>query len=769
MKKQSDNIIEKLIKTLQDESTDIPKVLDLVTELAKSDPEKAGFSVDAGLIDKLGRELVARKETAVAELVKNAYDADAIEVKLIFNFTNIQGGTIRIIDNGLGMTREQFIDGFMRISSTEKVENPVSLKYNRQRAGRKGIGRFAAQRLGNKLTVISNHDSENKGIKATINWDDFKSGKELWSIRSNITEIETSDQGTILIIEGARDVWTENEIKNTYNYILDLIQPNPISKESTKQGQPKDPGFESVFTYSDQNGSKVIADKQSEIFQYAIAEIEGNVDENGFSNWKIKSDRLKLNDSYKLGLINNSESPLHFLRDINLKAYYFIYEKDLMPGTQRKGIQKLLANKGGIKLYRNGFRVHPYGDPNNDWLKLDESAKRRSILGPHGNNNFLGQIHISDIQGKYFDETSSREGLIENSAFDELFNWALKGIIHSVLMVSEKRGRKPKAGKTREISPTESLYNISNNLKKLSNQLKDKRADGIKDITKKEALDVIVSTKNTLNEFASLIEKTADFINQELAEIETLRILAGLGLVIAEFSHEIKVLSDSIVVDSKSIVENPYIDSETRNIVQRFLSNFNLFKNYSGYFNTAIADNINRQLRPIAIQDVFNNFVDTVRTSAHKSGIEIDDPIFNSYYLFTIPMHPSEWASILYNLYTNSKKAIIRKKVKGRIQLQSGIVNSYIYVKFSDNGDGIPAENRDRIFYAFFTTTSINIPSAQTDENILGSGLGLKIVKDIIENYNGSIELVDPPEGFSTCFEIKIPATSKEELKKHES
>jgi len=768
MKKQSDNIIEKLIKTLQDQSTDVPKVLDLVSELAKSDPEKAGFSVDAGLIDKLGRELVARKETAVAELVKNAYDADAIEVKLIFDFTNIPGGTIRIIDNGLGMTREQFIDGFMRISSTEKVENPVSLKYNRQRAGRKGIGRFAAQRLGNKLTVISNHDSENKGIKATINWDDFKSGKELWSIRSNITEIEPSDQGTILIIEGVRDVWTENEIKNTYNYILDLIQPNPISKEEEK-GLPEDPGFESVFTYSDQNGSKVIADKQSEIFQYAIAEIEGNVDENGFSNWKIKSDRLKLNDSYKLGLINNSESPLHFLRDINLKAYYFIYEKDLIPGTQRRTIQKLAQYKGGIKIYRNGFRVPPYGDPKNDWLKLDESVRRRAILAPHGNINFFGQIYISDIQGKYFDETSSREGLIENSAFDELFDWALKGIIHSVLMVSEKRGRKPKAGKTRDKSPADSLYIISNNLRKLSVHLRDKRADGIKDITKKEALNAIISTKNALTEFASLIEKTADLVKQELAEMETLRVLAGLGLVIAEFSHEIKVLSDSIVVDSKSIVENPYIDSEIRNIVQRFLSNFSLFKNYSGYFNTAIADNINRQLRPIAIQDVFNNFVDTVRTSAHKSGIEIDDPIFNSYYLFTIPMHPSEWASILYNLYTNSKKAIIRKKVKGRIQLQSGIVNSYIYVRFSDNGDGIPAENRDRIFNAFFTTTSINIPSAQTDENILGSGLGLKIVKDIIENYNGSIELVDPPEGFSTCFEIKIPAISKEERKRYES
>jgi len=770
---KNESTVEKLIQTLRDESTDIPKILHLVGELAKLDPEKVGFSVDAGLIDKLGRELVARKETAIAELIKNAYDADATEVKLTFSFTsyaNLAGSKIEIVDNGIGMTKDQFINGFMRISSTDKIENPVSTEYSRQKAGRKGIGRFATQRLGTKLTVLSKSISEDKGIRAIINWDDFQPGKELWSVRSEINEFQSSRQGTTLIIEGIRDAWPIEEIKNTYNYILDLIQPNPIPEKLDKSDVKDDPGFEATYIYVDQHGSQIIADKRTEIFRYALAKIEGNVDDKGFSTWTLNSQRLDINkETYKIGLLSNPESSLHFLRNINFKAYYYIYDKDLIPSTQLRAIQKLAATKGGIKLYRNGFRVPPYGDPQDDWLKLDESERKRGILGPHGKIHFFGQIYISDIQGINFDETSSREGLLENSAFYELTDWAYRGITYSVVRVSEIRGKKARAGKTREKSPITVLQGISDDLKKLSNQLRDKKEDGINDITKKEALEAIVSTKNTLSEFATLIDKTSYIISEELAEMETLRVLAGLGLVIAEFSHEIKVLSDSIVVDSQRILDNQSINSEIRNIVERFLHNFNLFKNYSAYFSTTIAENINRQLHPIAIQDVLNNFLSTIRVGAQKSGIEILEPIYDSYYLFTIPMHSSEWASILYNLYTNSKKAIIRKNIEGKIQIKSGKVDDYIYVLFSDNGDGIPVENRDRIFNAFFTTTSISTPSAHTEENVLGSGLGLKIVKDIIENYNGNIKLIEPPEGFATCFEIRIPATSKEELNRYES
>jgi len=71
--------------------------------------QKVKFSVDASLIERLGNELVSKKETALSELVKNSYDADATEVNLIFKDTDEKGGTLIIEDNGTGMTEEELM------------------------------------------------------------------------------------------------------------------------------------------------------------------------------------------------------------------------------------------------------------------------------------------------------------------------------------------------------------------------------------------------------------------------------------------------------------------------------------------------------------------------------------------------------------------------------------------------------------------------------------------------------------------------------------
>jgi len=175
---KAEQLREELMTVLEHDQLDYDRLQKLSGELAKLEPGSVRFSVDAGLISRLGRELVARQETAVAELVKNAYDADAREVTLIFSEADAPGGRLEIRDDGLGMTREQLIDGFMRLSSSEKVDQPISPRYRRQRAGRKGIGRFAVQRLGRKLTVRTQTRSSATGIEITTDWDEFEVGKK---------------------------------------------------------------------------------------------------------------------------------------------------------------------------------------------------------------------------------------------------------------------------------------------------------------------------------------------------------------------------------------------------------------------------------------------------------------------------------------------------------------------------------------------------------------------------------------------------------------
>ncbi|MCT6764250.1 ATP-binding protein [Riemerella anatipestifer] len=131
---------QELERVLREDSNNYSKILELSTRLSSFDNDNIRFSVDAGVIDRLGSELVARQETAVSELVKNSYDADATQVNIRFENSDNIGGTLYIEDNGTGMTREQLANGFMRISSTDKLHNPVSKKFKRTRAGQKELG-----------------------------------------------------------------------------------------------------------------------------------------------------------------------------------------------------------------------------------------------------------------------------------------------------------------------------------------------------------------------------------------------------------------------------------------------------------------------------------------------------------------------------------------------------------------------------------------------------------------------------------------------------
>ena len=101
-------------------------------------------------------------------------------------------------------------------------------------------------------------------------------------------------------------------------------------------------------------------------------------------------------------------------------------------------LKKYSLKNSGIKLYRNGFRVLPYGEWGDDWLSLDKSTRRRSILPTHTNQNFFGYVEISDESGD-FEETSSREGLLNNEAFVELQNVIYRSLVSAVIKIAEQR------------------------------------------------------------------------------------------------------------------------------------------------------------------------------------------------------------------------------------------------------------------------------------------------------------------------------------------
>lgn len=763
-------IREELSKILVDEPTNYSKILELSSKLSSFDVENIRFSVDAGVIDRLGSELVARQETAVSELVKNAYDADATKVNIKFENSDEIGGTLYIEDNGTGMNREQLINGFMRISSSSKVHNPFSDTFKRKRAGQKGIGRFAVQRLGQKLTITTQTESDETALVLSINWDDYATDLDLNTITNKIfSKKKNKEKGTILKIEGLKDKWSEASIKRVFKYIGDILQPFPLSDIEENFNDEElnyDPGFK-VYFFKIINGRQInIADEKTMVYNHATAIINGWVDENGHGLYSVESNQLDIDDVNELSADPDIDNvPYKYLKKVKFRAYYFIYASNLIPKMQETSIRKLARTQGGIRLYRNGFRVLPYGETNNDWLGLDESVKRRSILPVHANLNFFGFVELRDNEN-IFNETSSREGLIENEGVIELKNFVYRSILSSVIKVAEIRNIKIVSGQKQLDGIYESvevrIKNIAFTLEELDRELEKETGNIEVRKRRKKKIDQVKK------EIAELQKAQEEEKEQFLKERSMLRVLSSVGLTIGLFLHEVKDYILNMDNNVTFLIQELNNDQVILNRLTLLQSNIESFNTYTSYFDAVISQNVIRNIKPIDLKKTINTFWKTIENDLIKNNIKLDEPEIEGNYLFSCPMHPSEWSSILFNLFTNSKKAIKRSNHLGLINIECTKLENKIYLKFSDTGDGINAENRERIFEEFFTTSSPNTIDNITIQNEnTGTGLGLKIVKDIISSYRGRIYVDEPKEGFSTTIAIEIPVATEKDLDKY--
>lgn len=506
-----------------------------------------GFTVDAGLIQRLGYELVGRAETAVSELIKNSYDADATVVDVDFINAFTQGGSLIISDNGLGMTKQQLINGFMRISSTDKLHNPTSIRFNRTKAGKKGIGRFAAQRLGERLILVTQTKESTNAIQIEIDWDKYSIDKDITTITFPIRNIPKEKvEGTTIKIHGLREKWTEASIKRIYRYVLDLFQPDYLSERSKvdKLAIQNEETFKVNFNLVSNEGKRSFLNDQISVFDKSLAIFEGHVNKNHHGIITIKSESLDIDDTMEI-TYKNEENNYSALTDVYFKIHYFIYDRpmyygDRISGPELKKIQELSKTASGVRLYRNGFRVLPYGEPKDDWTNIDKrwSTESGKINIPLNNQNLFGFVEIIDPTGNIFEETASREGLIENDAFNQLSSFINKSLIAARSRIAERiKVFKEKQNNddftqdsyTKDHTTQEMFIKLKNIIDgKYIQDAKTKNEEQDTDRDKKEGLEIIKKLENLIEEAGML------------------RVLAGLGLTIGEFTHEMKQFHSSV-------------------------------------------------------------------------------------------------------------------------------------------------------------------------------------------------------------------------------
>lgn len=729
-----------------------------------SEVEKIAFTVDAGIINRLGLELVAKSETAVAELIKNAYDADANVVNLYFENAHVPGGTLIIADDGNGMTKPQLIDGFMRLATSDKIHNSVSERYNRLKAGRKGIGRFSTQRLGESL-IIKTKSEKSTAFELVIDWSKYAFDTPLNDVMNTLTTLLIDDQntGTKLYIQTLREKWTDADIKRVYRYVADLIQPSflKIQKNQKLVEESKTESFEVNFMrkQSTEKDWTLIADPSVMMLDRALATITGfiGLDGKGVAQLTTKTFSFKGKQQILSESFFTDEKPYVELKgaSVAFKAYYYIGgDRNSYYGitkSELKVITDHLKKNGGIKLYRNGFRVAKYGETGIDWLFLDNMSRKGNGI-PFGNNNLLGFVQLTDPEGKIFEESAGREGLIEKAAFNELTRFVSKAIEMGFLnFISwfRKTDQYQELNPDRVPTPTSSIVNESvQEIKEATKALTNP------DTTIEERQDAVLKLERATRVF---VRTTKSAIN----ELEMMRVLAGVGLTIAEFIHEIKQLVPSTLGYIEDTLKKN-LDRDVVNNLESINEALAALLAYTSYFDETISKNVLRELRPVDLRKVVKSFKEVVGNDLKRRHIEFDLNFIGKD-LIIKSIHPSEINTILQNLYSNAKKAIFKnERQKGKIILSvhKDEKNQKVILDFQDDGIGILSKHKDRIFDAFFTTSTDSKEDLETS-----TGLGLYILNQMIQNRSGSIEIGEATDGYKTSFRIIFPLGTKEDLK----
>lgn len=739
----------KLLSELDKTELNFHEIGMLSQELLEQDQDSVRFSIDAKHIHRLGFELVGKQETALSELIKNAYDADATEVKAEFKNYLKPGGSLSIRDDGHGMTLDQIRSNWMRISTDDKEIHPKSPGFKRLRAGRKGIGRFAVERLGKELLLETCVKGSKEGFRVHFNWeDDFTHGRNLLLISNKIQKFSKvpDKSGTTLSILNLRDRWTENLFERVWKSVLLLQPPFRIvaAKASSGREPSIDPGFKVYINgkLGDDVAKEVSIEKN--FLDQRIAVITGTIDEKGVGEYNVISEKLRFEDSVK------AENTYLITGPLNFEVSYFIYSHETITGITIRQATQMGDNYGGIRIYRNGFRVLPYGESRDDWLKLARDSARRNLLVPANNFNFFGFVEISSNENILLEETSSREGLVENESYEQLQEFVRSGIEWAVLRIAAVRKRKQKASQKDFVSelkkPSELIQGI---IGEVEERIKVKHGE-TKDPKESKTVKKL---ENLKQEFITFEEK-AEIREFEFIQYETmLRILASLGISISVFSHEVKGALTSFRSSLKDFLNAIDINEDNEKSLIEINSVNNRLFDLSNYITTLISHSSTREKTNIPLHSVINAFIQHFDEYLNIRGISFEVDVTPAF-LRTHKMHRSEIDSILFNFMTNAVKAIERAKADLRkIKVSGYRHDSFAVISFQDTGTGIPEEDRDKIFDAFYTTTQF------VGDEIAGpgTGLGLKIVRDIAESNGGYVECSKPDMGFQCRFNFAVP------------
>ena len=842
---------------------------------------KIPFRVSSRTARLIGRENVATAKGAIIELVKNGYDADSrysivyidnelsffknkfsleeyeklisrgidkqlldsifflsdeeyivkadADISFIQKLSNQlkQFASLYVIDTGEGMTREIIENYWMTIGTDNKSTNFYTNK-GRIKAGAKGIGRFAMDKLGIncEMTTIYDKDIHHDkdadgnpslytGYKWIVSWDDFEgTNKTVDSVNADLKGLEgitfsdsirdmhlpesikevlddeNNTHGTILKITNLRDVWDDDTVRLLFEDLGVLVPPSEDNEYSIilrSSSLPNEYG-EVESSICDDFDFKIEANADSnqnvhikiyrqeylvETFPQAFY-MRDNLQKKNYAKadfergyWETDRTFSELLPGFRM---NDYAQIFKRIGSFDFTFYYLkksASKKDEERFHYRPcayNLRKDWLNKfGGIKLFRDGFRVRPYGERNDsafDWLGLG-LRKQKSPAGitkPDGGykveaDNVAGSICISRLTNVEFEDKSSREGLQENNTFQ-----VFKRLIQSVISIFEEDRAliareldaydKEINGEARDMSEAERLA------KKIIEWIRKGKQYKLDESEQGNLVDT-----NSMSLLAALNEKKSLEIEQLREEQKVLRALASSGLMLASFSHDLSKIESYLSDRYDNIKENllPFASEEMfkdredrKNPFYLMEKSHEMVKKVQNWLNFSTGS-IKKDKRKRKIVDI-----DTYMKDLNSTWNCIFEPRAISLKYEISPnlkmrAYEIDFDSIFYNLFSNSIEAFILMKVNRarEIHITWTCTDKEIICEYRDSGTGLNPDIIDPevIFKPLFTTKRSN----STGEEI-GTGLGMWIVKLIATDYDAKINLLNLNEGFGIRF-----------------
>ena len=719
------------------------------------------------MLRTIGQDLIKDTYAAIVELVKNAYDADSPEAIVRFIYSEEKSRLlIQLEDHGHGMSFDTVINMWLVPATDDKFRRKTSDK-GRVLQGRKGIGRFAAAVLGERILLETTQDGKTTSL--ILDMEALEHIEYLDQLELDVSVEETGkENGTIIEIEkdnvtatDVQEIWTSKQLHKLLVELRSLISPEDVYKAASIQGYRINYDAFDIKLIFQKFPIDEYANREIKILPFPVLDlydyrISGTVDEKGRAVLRFENQNIPSLPPEEFQLkITFDDVSMDYPGGVYVDLRVYDRDPDSIDNIIKRGLKdpdtgeyvgkqearRILNEFYGVGIYREQFRIRPYGDPSFDWLALDKKRVQKPAY-KIGHDQVIGFVYVHSEEKSGLTEKSARDGLVENQYYS--------GLIHVVsLFVNELEGRRvryrekaQKGGRNRSIDEEiNQLFDFDTVTRKITSELdelgmprKDRETVG------KVVDEALKSEKQKKSSVAKRIKDTIAIYQGQ----------ATLGKITHVLLHEgrkhIKYISETV----PRIVKWAKDLSGTRKseLMERL-------EDRSGKVisHTKGLSHLFKKIEPLAR---------TRRSPARKYNLH--SILENSFGIFSSELKD---LGIVYEIHTDVSDAMVMANEMDLITIFSNLIENSVYwlrhksgeaktilahiypdnqdlvVEYSDNGPGFQGDNLDLMFEPGY--------SMKPD----GTGLGLALAGEAIARIGGNIEARHSDAGAVFTIEFK--------------